>query len=197
MNWLEKRLQISNQNGGGLNFPPLAKYECIPFKWIIVATDPDALTYGKIPIDNLSLLVTIADVFDDATPLAQYGAWTKDLTEQSFYGELDLNTPAMNTFLGSSAQTQAKFSIILTEGTARTEIWQSDITIRGSVVAPAYTSPDPLTRYLSADEIESQFVKFYNAPGRDVTFVSPSNLKARTIGGVTDGGSFTDTVLDV
>lgn len=196
VNWLEKRLQLSPDNGGELNFPALNKYECVPFKFYIVAQDPGQLTWGKLPLDNLSLTVTINDSLDDSTPLVQQTVWAKDLTENSFYGELDLNTALFNTYMGTSAEKNPMMSIILTEGTARSEIWMSTITVKGSVLTPTYTSPDPLQRYLTADEIEALFVKFVNVAGRELTLTSPGNIKQRILG-VTDGGSPIDQIIDV
>ncbi len=197
INWLEKRLQLSNTNGGELLFPTLNKYESVPFKFIIVQPDPDYLSYSVVPIDNLALTVAINDAYDDSTPLVSQGSWTKDLTDNSFSGELDLNTAGMNTYLGTAGAIMNPYmSIVLSEGTARSVIWQNTIQIKGSVIPPTYTSPDPLLRYLTADEMDAQFVKFINAPGRQLTLTSPGNLKQEVFG-VTDGGTSINTILDV
>lgn len=196
VNWLDKRLQLSPENGGELVFPPLNKYECIPLKFFIVAQDVDQLTFGKLPLDNLSLVVTINDAYDDTTPLVQQTSWTKDLAEQSFYGELDLNTALFNAYMGTNAVMNPKMSIMLTEGTARSEIWQSVITVIGSITPPAYVSPDPLQRYLTADEIEAMFVKYINVAGRQLTLTSPGNVQQRILG-VTDGGTPIDQIIPV
>lgn len=197
INWLEKRFQLSNTNGGELVFTNLNKYESIPFKFIIVQPDSDYITYSVVPIDNLALTVSINDTYDDSTPLASQSSWTKDLTDNSFYGELDLNTSGMNTYMGSAGDVKNPLmSIILSEGTARSVIWLNTIQVKGSILPPTYTSPDPLLRYLTADELDAQYVKFINAPGRQITLTSPLNLK-QEIFGVTDGGTSIQTILDV
>lgn len=196
VNWVEKRLQLSPDNGGELNFPALNKYECVPFKFYIVEQDPGQLTWGKLALDNLSLVVTINDTLDDSTPLVQQNTWAKDLTDNSFYGELDLNTALFNAYMAGSASMTPTMSIILTEGTARSEIWMSTITVKGSVLTPTYVSPDPLQRYLTADEIEALFVKFINVAGRELTLTSPGGIQQRILG-VTDGGTPIDQIIPV
>ncbi len=196
VNWLEKRFQLSDTNGGELVLPPFVKYECIPFKFIIVAPDTDQLSWGKIPVDNLALEVTISQDLDDTTPLAAQTSWSKDITEQSFYGELDLNTALMNAYVGTSEQVTPRLSIVLKEGTARTTIWQGPIVVNGSITVPTYTSPDPLQRYLTADEIDAQYVRWVNAPGRQLILVSEGNIKSVTHG-VTDGGAVITQVESV
>lgn len=196
INWVQKRFQLSDTNGGQLVFPPLNKYEVIPFKFFIVQPDPGQITFSKVPLDNLSLTVTINNTYDDSSPLVQQASWTKDLTEHSFTGELDLNTADFNSYMGSSAVMTPLLSFLLTEGTARSEILQSIVTINGSLVPPTYTAPNPLQRFYTADEMDALFVKFINAPGRELTLTSPGNLKQR-IFGIGDDESRIDVVFDV
>jgi hypothetical protein len=196
VNWLEKRFQLSDTNGGELVIAPFNKYESLPLKFFVVQPDEAGLTWSKVPLDNLSLLVTINDTLDDATPLVSQSSWSKNLTEDSFYGELDLNTAGMNSYMSTDTFKTPYMSIVLTEVTARTVIWQDTIIVKGSLTPPSYTSPDPLARYYTADEMDNTFVKFYNNPGRTITLVSEGNTY-EIVHGVTDGGTAVAQILPV
>lgn len=196
INWLEKRLQNSVENGGEMNFPDLQKYECIPFKFYIVETDPDLTHWSKIAIDSLGLKVTISADFDSPTPLAQQTVWTKDTDDRSFYGELDLNTALMNAYMGTSEYREPYIQMQLTEGTANTVVWQKKIKIKFSLTTPTSVSPDPSKRYLDADEIDATYARYINAAGKTITFTSPGNVQQREIG-VTDGAGAIDNFYPV
>jgi len=199
VNWWTKQLQISDRNSGPFTLPPFNKYETVPFEIVIVepAVESTRLsTFSRVDISNLSISVAINDTFDDASPLAYQPTWTKDKDENVFSGQLELNTAALNTYLGSNSSLTPYFEIEIQEGTARSKIYQATVTLKNSVTNISPSAPSPVDEYFTKAQTSAQFVQKVMPASEQLTFTSPSGTYQRIIG-VDDGGAPIDTILPV
>lgn len=200
VNWLTKLLQFSDTNGGIVTLPPFNKYENVPFEVVIVEPDPSAIGppgFARIDISNLSLGIALNDTLDDATPLAYQNTFTKDEELNLFTGSLNLNTAALNTWLGSSDSKQGYFEIELQEGSSNTsKIYQVGVTVKNSVLQVGATVPSPADEYYTKAQADQQFVKPVGEAGRQLTLTSPGNVYQRILG-VTDDGQPIDQIVAV
>ena len=195
INWLEKRLQIGEQNDAPFVLPEFVKYENVPFRFYLVELADDGFSFNRVNISNLTLIVSIHASFDTATPAAQQATWTKDTTENTFSGELDLNTAGISAAVGSATSVSAYFQITAIDSAGgRRVLYQENITIANSVVQPTTTSPDVTQTYYTAAETDGLFLKSVNGAGVQLTLISPSGNFQRIIG-VDDEGQAIDTIL--
>jgi len=142
------------------------------------------------------LTVSINDTLDDATPLAQQQTWAADSTLNFFEGVLDLNTSALNSFVGATVTgVDAYFQIQIGQtGGQQTTVYQRKILILNSVTQPTTTAPDVLNTYYTAQQSDGLFLKSIGTNGQFITILSPSGNYARTYG-VDDGGAPIDIIL--
>ena len=199
LNWITKTL-LQSELGGEFSLPDFFKYEGVPFRLYIVEPDytvqPEG--YSRVDISNLSLRITVNDVLDDATPLAEQATWTKDNNENTFSGELTLNTAGISALFTSAAVTSvtAYFQIQVAEsgGDWRT-VYQTTVTIKNSVTQPTTTSPDPTKTYRTADESDGIYMTPKGRAGVQIGLVSPDGTKVRWLG-VDNNGTRVDDVED-
>lgn len=197
VNFLEKRLQISDINGGTFTLPQFNKYEEVPFEVVIVEPANSSRVidrFSRLDISALTLSIAINDTFDDAAPLAYQNTFTKDEVNNVFSGELSLNTSALNTYLGASDSKTAYIEIAITEGTARSVIYIGTITLQNAVTQSGAVVPTPVDEYYTKAQADSQFVR--KIENGFVTVTSPNGLYQR-IFGVDDGGAAIDQILPV
>lgn len=192
VNWTEKRLQQSLTNGGEFIFPNFYKYESVPLRLRLVeaGASSDGLgDFSLVDISNLTLRVTVNDTLDDAAPLAEQQTWTLNASQNYWEGVLDLNTAAMNTYMGSNSSMAAyiQISVAETGGVWRT-VYQRLVTIENSVAQPTTSSPDPVNTYRTAQESDGLYLSGDNRPGLELTLRSPSNNWTLTIG-IDDNGT--------
>lgn len=191
VNFLSKTLQISDLNGGAFLLPKFNKYEAVPFEIVIVK--PDGLRFSRLDVSALSLGVAINDSFDSATPLAYQNTWTKDEVLNVFSGELNLNTAALNSYLGASETKTAYFEITMSEGTARSVIFIASVTLQNSVTQSGAVTPSPVDEFYTKAQADSQFVRKIEDGFITVTS-KPLGTYQRVIG-VDDGGTPIDQIL--
>lgn len=197
VNWEEKRLQQSDLNGGDFVLPDFMKYEEVPFRVRILERDPAGVPEGWaiVSVAPFTLAITINDTLDDASPLADQQVWVPDTTLNKFEGVLQLNTPAMNAYVGSAISVNAYFQITLSQGGGQpTPIYQRPIKILNSVNQPTTTSPDVTKVYRTADESDLVYLTAIGKPGQFRAELSPSGNYARYTG-VDDGGAPIDLIL--
>jgi len=198
VNWLEKRLQQSDLNGGEFVLPDFNKYESMPLRVRILAPDPSGVPegYSLVSVAPLSLTISINDTLDDATPLVMQSTWAADTTLNEFTGVLDLNTAAMNSYVGTTISgVLAWLQIDVTQtGGQTTQIYQRQIRILNSVTKPTSTVPDVAQTYYTAQQTDGLFLKPIGTPGQFFTVLSPSGNFARTFG-VDDNGAAVDSLL--
>jgi len=198
LNWVEKRLQIGELNGGEFVFPHFFKYESVPIRLYLLEPAQDTLgpdEFSRVDISNLSLRVTINDTLDDATPLAEQSTWTQNASQNYWEGVLDLNTAGMSTYIGSNSSMTAYIQIAVAEtgGVWRT-VYQRQITIENSVAQPTTTSPDPTKTYRTAEESDGIYDTPVMRQGVQKVAISPSGNYQR-IWGVDDNGTAIDQIL--
>lgn len=198
LNWVEKRLQQSLVNGGEFVLPNWHKYESVPLRFYLVEPEIESAgpdEFARVDISNLSLRVTVNDTLDDATPLAEQQTWTKDSSQNTFAGQLDLNTAAMNAYVGSSASVNAYLQVAVSEtGGVWRVVYQRTITIENSVAQPTTTSPDPTKTYRTAEESDGLYLTPVMRAGIQLVAISPDGTKQR-IWGVDNAGAPIDQVL--
>ncbi len=199
VNFPDKKLQVSDMNGGSVQLSSFTKYETVPIQVVLV--EPDLTSsrldrFNRIDISPLSLSVAINSVYDSAAPLALLTVWSKDETENVFSGELALNTALLNTYLGSDSTKTAYLEIEVQEGTARTKVFIGQITLQNAVTQVSSVAPTPNDEYYTKAQIVAQFVPRVMEAGGQLTITSPGNLKQRVIG-VDDGGNAIDQTFDV
>ena len=195
----EKRLQISDRNGGAFTLPNFNKYETVPLEIVIVQADLGSAglnRFSRADISPLSLSISINQTFDSATPLAQQTFWSKDETTNTFSGELALNTASMNTYIGANDSKQAYFEIEIQEGTARSKIFTALVTLQNAVTQVTSTSPAPADEYYTKSQTVAQFVGKIMGAGETITITSPGGIYQRIIG-VDDGGAPIDQIVPV
>lgn len=200
VNWLTKLLQVSDSNGGVVTLPEFNKYENVPFEIVIVEPDTSAIgppRWARIDISNLSLGVAINDTYDDASPLAYQNTFTKDEESNTFTGSLNLNTAALNAWLGSSDSKTGYFEVELQESSDNTsKIYQVAVLVKNSVLQVGATVPSPTDEYYTKAQADQQFVKPVGVAGAQITLTSPGNIYQRILG-VTDDGQPIDQIIAV
>lgn len=178
--------------------PNFNKYETVPLAITIVEPDLNAVGIGRFArtdISPLSLLVSINQTYDSATPLAQQASWIKDEIDNVFIGELVLNVAAMNTYIGANATVPAFLEIEWSEGTARSKV-VLPVTLQNAVTQPGSAGPAPATEYYTKPETNAQFVSKVMPQGEQITITSVGNLYQRILG-VDDGGNAIDQIIPV
>jgi hypothetical protein len=199
VNWHNKTLQLSDASATPVDPPIFQKYETVPLCVAIVQPcDPwGPNNFERLDVTNISLKVAINDTLDDATPLAEQATFTKNTNDNTFEGNLILNTAGFNTWIGSSATKEAYLEIEATEGVApRTKIYSKAITVKGSVLQPTTTSPDPTREYYTKGEMDGLFVQFRLQPGQTISIPNPANTHERVLG-CTDDPNELDVILPI
>jgi len=199
VNWQTKKLQLSDESATPVDPPTFQRYETVPLCIVIIEPcDPwGPNDFQRIDITNVSLKVAINDTLDDASPLAEQATWTKNTANNTFEGNLVLNNPTFNSWIGSSETKSAYLEIEATEGVApRVKIYSSAITVKGSVLQPTTTSPDPTREYYTKQEMEGIFVQFRLQPGQTISIPNPANTHERIIG-CQDDATELDSVIPV
>lgn len=115
-------------------------------------------------------------------------------------GELNLNTTAMNTEIGSNDTATAWLEIVVVRSGNPRVILQQQITITAVVLDPsgAVSLPGAATEYFTKDEIRALFVPWdarnrAECSGRRIILTSPAGTATREIG-VADDGSGVDNL---
>ena len=197
VNTVEKQLQRSSTDGTPFIIPPgyFIQYEAQPLQIVLLSPDDeDPFAYNKLNVDNLGLIVSIDNELDGTTPLAQQDTWTKDTSQNTLRGDLDLNTALLNTAM-TVDNFAAYLEIEITDGTSKSKVLRASIAIRQGVTQPTTESPDPSKQYYTAQQSEGIFLKSKVAKGVQITLQSPDGSRTRTIGIDDDGNSidFTGT----
>lgn len=197
VNWHTKTLQLSDESSTPVDPPILQKYETLPLCIAIVQPcDPwGPNDFERLDVTNISLKVAVNDTLDDASPLAEQASFTKNTSNNTFEGNLALNTGTFNSWIGSSESKTAYLEIEATEGAApRTKIYSKAITVKGSVLQPTTTSPDPTKEYYTKDEMNGLFVQFRLQPGQTISIPNLASTHERVIG-CTDDPDKLDVIL--
>lgn len=157
--------------------------------------------YAKLPIDAMLLRVLVGPRAGTTSILAAQYTWTQQLTADAdgksgyFYGDLDLNTSAMNTAIGTAEtySTFIEFQLSRNGGTW-TPVFQTTLSITATVLDPtgAVSVPTPAPTYLTADQCFAVFALWNNTlrpsnAGRTIILTSPDGTKSREIGVGNDG----------
>lgn len=195
--WHKKVLVLSDDSCTEVDPPIFQKYETIPLKIYIVEPaapwGPNDLTF--VDITNINLKAAINDTLDDAAPLAEQASFDKNTSENAFEGNLVLNTAGFNTWIGASPSKDAFFEIEATEGLApRAKLYSKAITVKGSMLQPTTTSPDPVKEYYTKDEMAGLFPGFRLRPGETISIPNEDETYERVLGCNNDGTEL-DTVL--
>lgn len=197
VNIAERRLQVSDIDGGEVSLGALYKYMTVPLCVVLVEQDPEGElgSFERKSVGNLSLRVSINDTLDDASPLVQQTSWTADSANNTLKGSIDLNTAGMNSAVGSASSITAYFQIEFSEsGGGWTPIYQQTITIRNSVTQPTTTSPDPSQTYRTAQESDGIYDTPIMRTGIQKIIISPNGQWQRVLG-IDDNGTRIDDVL--
>ncbi len=198
VNIAEKRLQVSDINGGEVTLGELYKYQSLPLQVVLVEQDPDGELgqYERKSVSNLSLRISVNDTLDDASPLAQQASFTADSNENTLTGTLDLNTAGMTAYVGSASSVSAYLQIEFSEsGGGWVVIYQQALTIKNSVTQPTTTSPSVSATYRTAEESDGIYLTPIARAGIQIGLRSPSNTKVRWLG-VDDNGTAIDYITD-
>lgn len=197
VNVSEKRLQVSDINGGEVRLGDLFKYMTLPLKVVLVEQDPQGEVgqYERKSVGNLSLRISVNDTLDDASPLAQQTSWAADSGNNHLTGLLDLNTAGLNSYVGSSTMVSAYFQIEFSEsGGGYTPVYQQQITIRNSITQPTTTSPNPVNTYRTAAEGDLVYDTPIMRQGIQKVIISANGSWQRILG-IDDNGTRIDDVL--
>lgn len=110
------------------------------------------------------------------TPLALQDTFIWNPAAKSFFGDLLLNTPAVDTFLGISAAKQAYFELNLTIAGTRITILQTQFTLKAVVDELTSIAPTPTDQYLTKAEMLALFVKKIGLKGERQVYTSEDGL---------------------
>lgn len=195
-----KRLIRSNTSGG----PDVsdgrilfAKYENAPL-WIMLV-EPNPQTPGPnsfvVPdVAGLTLKVVINDTLDDASPLVEQSSWSADSSDGFFKGYLNLNTGAMNTYVGSVDKTPYFEIQVIDSGGGLVKVYTSPCTVLAGVAQVTTTPPDVAKVYLSMAESDGKYMPRRLQPGETITLISPNGEHERIIG-IRDDATLQDDIV--
>jgi len=193
INWHTRSRQRSDVSGAPdvVDTLEFAKYENVPLTIVLVEPDPDTPgpnNFVRVDITDLSLKVVINDTTDDGTPLVEQTTWTKNTADSTFTGYLNLNTAAMNSYVGSTDRT-VYFEVETTDSAgARVKVLtEDDCSVIVGVAQTTTTAPDAAKIYLSMDEMIGLFARRVMGPGESIRFVDANGVAVRTIGVNADG----------
>ena len=192
INWHTRRRQRSVTDGGldVVNRLTFAKYETAPFEIVILEPQTEFTgqnQFRRVDITDVSLRMMINDSLDDATPLVEQSTWTKNTSNQTFSGNLPLNTAGMNLYMGSADKTPY-FEIEITDTNgARVKVLTEICNVIVGIGQVASTSPDPLKEYYTKDEVLGLFMPRRGGAGETITLISPDGTHERVLGMRDDG----------
>lgn len=195
IDWTTKTLVRGMNDHSIYTLPSFHKYETVPLEISIVEPGSSPTSaWTKLDVDNIALSVSMNDTLDDASPFALQETWTKDSSENTFTGDLVLNTAAANAYIGSTASVSAYFEVQMVEGSARVKLYRASIVFAQGIVQPASTAPDPASEYYTKAQIESLFLRPVNSAGQTLTLRSDDGSWDRILGITNDGVPIDDQV---
>lgn len=198
---------IDNQPLSTLTIGPFYQGSLIPMRvYPVVATGNqiNAPYFSKLDLTNLDFQLVLGPRAGTENILAAQYTWSKQTAADSegksgyFYANLDLNTSALNTAIGSSDQyTSAYLEFRISRaGAAYSPVHQVNPTILSVVKDPTSSSsvPTPTPSYLTRDECLNLFVMWNNTiaagganNGRNIILASPDGTRQRELGVSNDG----------
>jgi hypothetical protein len=198
---------IDNQPLSTLTLGPFYQGSLVSIRvYPIVATGNQISSpyFSKLDLTNLDFQLVLGPRAGAENILAAQYTWMKQVAADSegksgyFYADLNLNTSALNTAIGSSDQyTSAYLEFrISRSGAAYTPVFQVNPTIVAVVKDPTSSSsvPTPTPSYLTRDECLNLFVMWNNTlaagganNGRNIILASPDGTRQREIGVGNDG----------
>lgn len=197
VNWLTKKLQVSDSNGGIVTLPNFNKYENVPFEIVIVEPDNSSVgrqAFSRVDISALSMSMSLHSGFDTASPLAYQNTFAKDESTDTFSGSLSLNTVALNAWIGSSESKSGYFEIEIQEGANVSKIYLAGITVQNAIAQVGAVVPSPVDEYFTKPQVVAQFLPRFAEAGTQITLTSPDGTRQRIIG-IGNGGELIDQVL--
>ena len=159
---------------------------------ILGAIQPDY--FKKVNLSNLTLEIAVGPRAGTESLLAFQDVWTKQTGPDSdgvsgyMYADLDLNTSALNTAIGTSDTYSTFFEIRLSESGVKRVTYQLGLNITSVVIGPgaAGSLPTPAQQYYTKAEIDELVVKWDNtvvqSRGKAVRLSSPDGTATRTLG---------------
>jgi hypothetical protein len=143
-------------------------------------------SFARVDITALALSASISSTLDNATPEAEQTSWTKDTTNMTFSGTLELNTAPMNGFIGSSDSLTAYFQLKIT-GSEGAEPFRRTVNLKQSATKPATTAPDAIKIYPTLDEVLGMCLPRVLGPGESLVLQDGNSQVLRVIGVRLDG----------
>lgn len=189
-NWVSGKIQLSDTSAAEVpsGFWDFYKYSGRPFTIGIIEPcfpfGPN--NFARVDITALALSVSISSTLDNATPEAEQTSWTKDTTNMTFSGSLELNTTPMNTYIGSSDSLTGYFQIKIT-GTEGAEPFRRTVNLKQSATKPATTAPDAVKIYPTLDEVLGMCLPRVLGPGESLVLQDGNSQVLRVIGVRLDG----------
>lgn len=185
--WLNKSLLVSDAVPRPYALPKFIQYETVGMDVVILEPDPNLEgNFNRLDIDNVSLTVTLNDTLDDASPLVQQATWTKNLSTNTFSGDVALNTAAFNTFMDADSKT-AWLEVEIAEGSQKHRVYLAQVTCVRGVAQDTSTAPAPVTEYLTVAQGTGMFVQFNNEAGASILLKSQDGLHGTILYTANDG----------
>lgn len=188
INWHTRKRQRTDQATAGdvVDTLRFLKYESVPFEICIIEPDPEGgpNDFLRVDVTDLSLKVAINDTLDDAAPLAEQTSWAKNTANNTFTGNLNLNTGAMNSYITGDKTPYFEAEVSDSTG-ARFKVISEVCSVGIGVLQTTTTSPDPAKVYLELDVAKGLFLPRELGDGETITF--KNGIYRRVIGENPDG----------
>jgi hypothetical protein len=195
-----RRLVRSNTNASDVSFPNLIQGETptVQLYFLDPTNGSQANPFSYVGLSGATLKLAIINGSPTGgadTAIANQETWST--ISGGFSSTLNCATVGISNALGSGSSLSGTVEIEVTEsGGTPVKYFQGAATIKSAVIDSSTNTPTPVSSYLTANEVNAGYLKFVNAPGVVVRFVSPSGVWARDIG-VNDDGSGKDDIIQL
>lgn len=195
VDWLAKEARYWNNKGARLVFPSFFEADIMPMR--IQLIEPDTTNSDKwIAVANEDLALYAALTSEDgATLLADQGTWTKNASDNSFTGTLNLSGSDLNTWLSTSASKTALFGLRVTgTGGDITTILKEQVTVKSTITGAAGTGVSPGLTALSLEIARQLFVPKQGEAGGTITLLSQDGTRSTILYTDNDGSFHSDAI---
>lgn len=199
---ISKRLVLGLSNAGQFTFPDLNQGDSLALKIYPVRPTYSTVApfYSLAGVSGLTVEVAVGPRAGNESLYAYTNTFTPVATAGYLSGELNLNTNALNTAIGTGDSIVTFLEIRLTESSSTRAVYQGQVKIVACVVGPGAAGelPEAATEYLTKAECYALFVKWVNSDtnshGKPITLYAANGTTQRILG-VSDAGEAQDDIV--
>lgn len=165
---------------------------------VVDPTGNPMIPYSLVDLNGYGLRASVGDTPTGAAggpaPLTLQDGFIWNPGSKAFFGDLLLNTAAIDAFLGNSASRQAYFELNLTIAGTRVTILQTQFALKAVVDELASVAPNQVDQFLTKAECVALFAKLVGDLGQRIVLRSANGLWGRELG-CNDDGSAADNII--